>query len=85
MWSIVWYSSNTECRGEREEGEVGEGMERAQDSSPAPRSVSKPPSQLPHSLSFSVCCGTELSVKERLKLIKSKAVEVVSYLKVLIF
>ena len=55
-------------------------MERTQDSSTQPRSVT--PTELePH---FQCLCVlyTESAVKKRLQLIKTKAVEVVAYLKV---
>ena len=73
-----WCSSLAECRGEGEEGENDQGLEGAQDSSTAPRSVVEPL----HVVTCHSPCAVESSVRLRLKLIKSKAVEVIAYLKV---
>ena len=81
LYSVSWCSSSiAQSRGEGEEREVDKGLERAQGSSAAPRSVIGLSS---YSIVVDMCVVcVEYSVKQRLKLIKSKAVEVVGYLKV---
>ena len=79
-----WCSSIAECRGEREEGATDQGLEGAEDSCPEPRSVSHNSTYISRSMS-SLLCGvwcSESSVKQRLMLIKTKAVDLVAYLKV---